>query len=85
MDGAQGLAKPISETDVEIIRTKIAACTEMAHSIRGKAFQLNDRVGKEEPEKTKQETNDVGQELKDKLTFLHNLLCDAFNSLSAFV
>jgi len=83
MPGAQ---TPISETDVDVIRNKIAKCQEMAHSIRGKSFQLNGTEAKKEQE-TKKETEpgDIAEEFKQKLSDVHGLLCDAFNSLSAFV
>ena len=83
MDGS---AKSISETDVDAIRQKIANCQEMAHSIRGKCWQLNERDSKKEKESAERtEAGDVAGEFKQKLSDVHDLLCDAFNSLSAFV
>jgi len=78
--------EPISETDVDAIRDKIAQCQDVAHSIRGKSFQLNNKdTEKAKDRKDTVEADNVGQELKDNLSYLHGLLCDAFTSLSAFV
>ena len=77
--------KAMSATDISRIRTQITGCQELANSIRSKAWELNNREDAKEPEKPTKEPSDVGQELRDKLAMLHDILSDASSSLHAFV
>jgi len=80
-----GTVEKLGSTDVDEIREFLGQCTDCAHGIRKKAFQLHAQKEPRDGEKSPAlSENSIGEELRNKVLVLRDLLNDALDTLQRF-